>query len=94
MFQKCDFILGNGSSVVIVIPTVLPYAENYTVSVSENDIKFKAGYDEIAFLNYDNHEIYDRIAQHTQVGLVEHRKDADMPDYITNVAYVEVRKGN
>lgn len=92
MFERCDFLLGNGDSVVIVLPGHLPKAETYTVSVSDRDIKLRAGYDNIANLDYQGGEIFQRIANHTQVGLVEYAGEGDFPMHITNVAYVEVRR--
>lgn len=94
MFQKCDFLYGSGDSIVIVIPATLPHAETYTVSVSSENIKFKAGFEEIARLEYQGGEIFKRIAQHTQIGVVEYPPGETFPDVITNVAYVEVRRVN
>ena len=92
MFNRCDFLLGEGYSVVIIIPAHLPKAETYTVSVSSRDIRFKAGYDDIAMLAYQGGEVFERIVHNTQVGLVEHIPGQDFPNCITNVAYVEVRR--
>ncbi len=91
MFERCDFLLGNGYSIVIIIPAELPEAETYTVSVSDRDIKFKAGYESIAQMDYQGGEIFERIANNTQVGLVEYTGD-EFPRDITHVAYVEVRR--
>ncbi len=91
VFERCDFLLGEGDSIIIVIPGHLPHAETYTVSVSDKDIKFKAGYDKIAHLDYPGGEIFERIANNTQIGLVEYTGD-ELPAHITNVAYVEVRR--
>lgn len=79
---------------MIVIPAMLPFAETYTVSVTSRDIKFRAGQDEIAAMDYPGGEIFERLAHQTQVGLVEHfPTDADhLPAYITNLAYIEVRR--
>lgn len=95
MFDECGFLLGEGDSVVIVIPALLPDAETYTVSVTDNEIRFKAGYDDIAELPYmdPDREIYRRLASQTQVGLVEYPPGwGDFPGHITNVAYIEVRR--
>ena len=94
MFLKCDFLYGAGDSIVIVIPAMLPDADTYTVSVSSENIKFKAGFEEIADLAYQGGEIFQRIAQHTQIGVVEYPPGGQFPDVITNVAYVEVRRVN
>lgn len=92
MFERCDFLLGKDDSVIIVIPAHLPEADTYTVSVSDRDIKFRAGYDNIAEIPYQGGEVFKRIAHNTQVGLVEHQAGEDFPAHITHVAYVEVRR--
>jgi hypothetical protein len=94
LFKRCDFLLGQGPhSIVIVIPANLPAADTYTVSVSDRDIKFKVGNQSIAEMPYEGREIYERIANNTQIGLVEYPPGGgDLPKHITNVAYVEVRR--
>ena len=77
---------------VIVIPAHLPKAETYTVSVSDRDIRFRAGYDQVGEIFYHDGEVYQRIANNTQIGLVEHLPGGDFPSCITHVAYVEVRR--
>ncbi len=94
MFNNCDFVLGGGNSVIIVIPERLPYAETYTVSVSNKDIKFKADYEDIVQLDYQGGEVYERIAKSTQIALVEYDGHGDFPSQITHVAYVEVRRAS
>ncbi len=91
MFERCDFLLGAGYSIIIVIAGTLPAADTYTVSVSDQDIRFKAGYENIAEMNYQGGEIFQRIANNTQVGLVEY-DGSEFPAEITHVAYVEVRR--
>lgn len=93
MFEECGFLLGDGDSVIIVIPALLPDAETYTVSVNNNSIKFRAGYSDIAEMRYPGGEIFRRLSSTTQVGLVEHPPGwGDFPGHITNVAYIEVRR--
>lgn len=92
VFKRCDFLMGDDRSIVIVIPARLPEADTYTVSVSSRNIKFKAGYDDIATFDYQGGEVFKRIACHTQIGLVEYQEGNALPDHITNVAYVEVRR--
>jgi hypothetical protein len=85
--------MGEGNSVVIVIPARLPRAETYTVAVSRDQISFKAGYDEIAAMQYPGGEIFRRLVNYTEVGLVEFPPEADkFPQNITNRAYIEVRR--
>ena len=91
MFERCDFLLGKGHNIVIVIPADLPQADTYTVSISSNDIKFKAGYEDIAVIPYNGSEVFERIANNTQVGLLA-AADEMYPPHITHVAYVEVRR--
>ena len=85
--------MGEGNSVVIVIPARLPRAETYTVAVSRDQISFKAGYDEIAAMQYPGGEIFRRLVNYTEVGLVEFPPGAEkFPQNITNRAYIEVRR--
>jgi hypothetical protein len=85
--------MGDGNSVVIVIPANLPHADTYTVAVSSDQIHFKAGYEEIAALDYPGGEIFRRLANYTEVGLVEFPPGAaKFPQHITNRAYIEVRR--
>ena len=92
MFERCDFLLGEGNSVVIVIPASLPEAETYTVSITNNIMKFMADYTDIAEMDYPGGDIFERIANHTQIGLVEYPpNNGQFRNEITNIAYVEVR---
>ncbi len=91
VFDRCDFLLGENNSLVIILPVMLPSAENYTVSVSPTELKFKAGYDEIARMPFDNAEVYERLAFTPEVGLVEYVPGDFFPGVITAVAYVEIR---
>lgn len=92
MFNQCDFVLGSGDSVLVIVPERFPRAETYTVSVCRNEIKFKADYEDFATMPYQGGEVFDRIAQNTQVGIVEYEGSGDFPAHITHVAYVEVRR--
>lgn len=94
MFDTCEFLLGEGSSIVIVVPGYLPEAESYTVSVTKDRLKFRAGYENIAELEYEGREIFERLAMYSQVGLVEYPpNNGKFPKEITNVAYIEVMRG-
>ena len=92
MFSNCDFLMGRDQTIVIVIPAFLPKAETYTVSVTDHNITFKADYENIAEITYEDGEVFKRIASHTQIGLVEYPPYGKFPDCITQVAYVEVRR--
>lgn len=76
----------------MVIPAKLPKAETYTVSISEKDIRFRADYDEIAHVAFEHGEVFRRISQFSQVGVVEYDSEERFPDYITATAYVELRR--
>lgn len=84
--------MGQGKSIVIVIPAALPAADNFTVSICEKSIRFRAGREDIAEIPYTNKEVYNRLSFAHEVGLVEFPQDHPFPDCITNVAYIEVRK--
>lgn len=85
--------MGEDDSVVIVIPVRLPLAETYTVAVTCDSIQFKAGYEEIASLHYPGGEIFRRLANHIEVGLLEFPPEsAALPQSITHRAYIEVRR--
>ena len=92
MFTDCNFLLGEGSSIIIVIPARLPKADTYTVSVSDKDIKFKAGYEDVAEMTYRGGEVFKRLVNNTQIGLVEYPPGSTFTPVITNVAYIEVRR--
>ena len=94
MFERCDFLLGENDSVVIVVRSHLPDAETYTVSVCDENIRFKAGYEKIAEISYQGGEVFRRIANHTQVGMVVYEEGETLPSHLTHVAYVEVRRAH
>ena len=77
----------------MVIPARLPHAETYTLSVSSRDIRFRAGYEDIAEMTIEGDEIFRRLMHYTQVGVVEYPPNSEsFPRTITNVAYVELRR--
>lgn len=84
--------MGDEQSIAIVIPAELPASETYTVSVSESDVRFRAGYNEIATIPLEHSEVFRRLSDKTQVGLVEYPEGQPFPDCITAVAYVELRR--
>ena len=93
-FNRCDFLLGDKHNVLIVIPEHLPDADTYTVSVTKDHIKFKAGYEEIAEMDYAGGDIFEYFLHSTQVGIIEYADGEDFPQNISNVAYVEVRSAH
>lgn len=94
LFERCDFLLGEGNSIVVVIPAHLPAADTYTLAVTSDFLKIMADYNDVAEMHYPGGEIFERIARHTQVGLVEYPpNNGEFPGEITHLAYVEVRSG-
>jgi hypothetical protein len=94
VFEQCDFLLGQDNAIAIVIPAKLPPADTYTVSVSEKDVKFRAGFREIASIPFQSAEVLSRLSVRSQVGLVEYPKGQPFPDCITALAYVELRRAS
>lgn len=92
MFDKCHFITGAGKSIVIVVPKELPGCDVVTISVTPSCITFATDYQTVARVPYDNQEIYQRLASHTQIGIIEYDGQGEMQPYLTQVAYVEVWK--
>ena len=91
MFTKCDFLLGQNESIVIVIPAHLPQRRNlhrlgqrprYPLQGRARRSSARSA--------YPGGEVFRRIANNVQIGIVEHEVPDDFPGGITNVAYVEV----
>jgi hypothetical protein len=78
--------------VTIVVPVKLPQADNYTVSISPDDVKFRAGHQNIAQFPFRCAEVFRRLSGASQIGLVEYPTGQPFPDCITALAYVELRK--
>ncbi|MBN8521959.1 MAG: hypothetical protein J0L77_08715 [Alphaproteobacteria bacterium] len=91
MFTECDFLLGENHGVTIVVPVKLPPAETYTVSISPRDVKFRAGHEPIAHFSFRCAEVFKRLSDASQVGVVECPAGEPFPDCITALAYVELR---
>ncbi len=92
-FSACDFVLGEGQSIVIVVPAHLPQDKSCTVSVSDTDIKFRAGFEQLAQVNVSHPEVLKRLKAQTEIGIVEYPEGDPWPDCITAIGHVEVRKG-
>jgi hypothetical protein len=92
MFEHCYFITGSNKAIIIVLPCSLPQAEVFTISVSPGNLSFFVDYEPVADVPYDDTDIFDRLSHHHQIGLIEfeEQKSDSVPDYITNVAYVQV----
>ncbi len=91
MIETCEFWMGAGKSIVIALPTFLPVSDTYTVSISPSSIRFIAGRDKVVELPFRNKEAFDRLSFSHEVGIVESSDGNEYPDYITNIAYIEVR---
>lgn len=92
MFDRCDFLMGQGDSMVIVLPGLLPKdVDNYTVSASPAEIRIKAGFNEIARFPYNNDRVFHLLTTRSQVGIVEYPPNETFPNEITALAYVQTR---
>ncbi len=92
VFTECDFLLGRDHGVTIVVPVKLPQADSYTVSISPDDVKFRAGHEHIAHFPFRCAEVFRRLSEASQVGVVEYPAGQPFPDCLTALAYVELRK--
>ena len=94
MFERCEFLVEKeGRDILIAIPSVLPISETYTVSVSPKTIRFIAGHKKVTEFPYHSKEVFHRLSFKREVGLIESRDGGEnYPEYLTNVAYIEVRK--
>jgi hypothetical protein len=92
MFDRCDFLVGQDNSMVIVLPGLLPKGvSSYTVSASPSEISIKAGFNEIARFPYKNENVFRILTMSSQVGIVEYPPKEVFPNAITALAYVETR---
>ncbi len=92
MFDRCDFLMGQGDSMVIVLPGLLPKVDTtYTISASPSEISIKAGFNEIARFPYSNENVFRILTMSSQVGIVEYSPKDAFPNAITAVAYVQTR---
>ena len=92
MFEHCYFITGSNQEIIIVVPEQLPSADVMNLSVTPEQIAFAADYEVIAKVPYNDRDIYRRLSEHTQVGMIsfKEKNDEPLPQEITHVAYVEV----
>ncbi len=92
MFEHCYFITGSNQTIIIVVPETLPDAGVLNLSVTPKQISFAADYETIAKVPYDDSDVYERLCEHTQVGMIAfgEKENQPMPQEITHVAYVEV----
>lgn len=92
MFEKCDFILGDGGSIVIVVPTQLPKDLPLTLEVHKRGIVFLSGEVEVGSVPCERPDILQRLINIAKVGLIEFLNGIPrFPAYITSVAAVSVK---
>lgn len=94
MFNKCDFLLGDNNSIVIIVPEFLPKDQKLTVEVENSSLCFKSGEDTVASIAYVSREILGRLMGKAKVGIVEFMKGTGkFPAYISVVADVKINSG-
>lgn len=91
MFDKCDFILGENDSIVIVIPTQLPKDQPLTLEVHQNSLLFRSGDLAVGGVTCKCDAALARLVNKAKVGLIEFLNGAPrFPAYISAVAHIEV----
>lgn len=91
MFKKCDFILGENDSIVIIVPTQLPKNIPLTLEVYKDTIVFRSGDNMFADVACPRKDILQRLMNKAKVGLIEFMNGAPkFPVYISAVANIEV----
>lgn len=91
MFNRCDFILGDNDSIVIIVPTQLPKDLPLTVEVYNGNLVFKSGEDSLCDVMCESRDVLQRLANKAKVGLIEFLNGVPkFPAYITAVANIEV----
>ncbi len=91
MFNKCDFILGENDSIVIIVPTQLPKNVPLTVEVYKDTIVFRSGESALADVACPRLDIVQRLMNKAKVGLIEFLNGSPkFPVYISAVASIEV----
>lgn len=94
MFRKCDFLLGDNNSIVIVVPEFLPKDAPLSIEVEGHSLKFISGGDVVADIPYVHSDILGRLASKAKVGIVEFMKGmGQFPAYISVVAKVHYQDG-
>lgn len=91
MFNHCDFLLGQDNSIVVVVPAHLPQEGGITLSISPRDVKFRAGFKEIANIPLTHPDVMARLKDQYEIGVVEYPEGDAFPDCITAIAHVEIR---
>lgn len=91
MFHKCDFILGENDSIVIVVPTQIPKELPITLEVHKNMIVFLSGEMRLGDMPCERLDIMQRIVSKARIGLIEFLNGVPkFPAYISAVANVSI----
>lgn len=91
MFHKCDFILGENDSIVIIVPTQIPKELPITLEVHKNMIVFLAGEMKVGDMSCERLDILQRIVSKARIGLIEFLNGVPrFPAYISAVANVSI----
>ena len=94
MFNKCDFLLGDNNSLVIIVPEFLPKDQKLVVEVQDHSLKFLSGEEEVANIAFVGRDILARLVSKAKVGIVEFMKGTgQFPAYISVVAEVRCISG-
>lgn len=89
-FNHCYFLTDHANAIIIVVPQQLPQAEIFTIAVSHNQVSFSADYEVIAEVPYQSADIFRRLSDQTQIGMIEYDGEGDFPTHISKIAYVEI----
>ncbi len=93
MFEHCYFITGSDRTIIIVVPEKLPDASILNLSFTTEEISFAADYEVFAKVAYSDQDVYQRLLEHTQVGMIafEEKDNQPLPHEITHMAQIEVQ---
>ncbi|HRK98616.1 MAG: hypothetical protein KDJ26_00290 [Alphaproteobacteria bacterium] len=91
MFTKCDFILGENDSIIVIVPMAMPKDQPLVLEVHNESIVFMSGENRVADIPCARTDVLQRLISKTKVGLVEFLSGAyRFPAYISVVADIEV----
>lgn len=91
MFEKCDFILGENDSIVIVVPGQLPKGLPLTLEIHSDMLLFRSGENAIGGYSGARRDVIQRLMGRAKVGLIEFLNGVpSFPAYITAVAEVAI----
>ena len=92
MFERCNFIMGDDGSILIIVPVNIPKDEPLTIEVSPTHLMFRLGEEMFADIECGKQDVYERLLTKQKVGLVEiTEENPDFPPYISLVANIMER---